>query len=73
MWVVEVIRYGNPELGIHFYGVFDNYDLIYPTMKEYNNFRGGKYPAYYVTKISGLNPKDCDFSERILIQFGKAK
>lgn len=66
MWLVEIIRYGHPELGVSIYGVFDDYELIHPTMVEYNNFRGGKYPAYYVTYFDNINPKDCSFSERTL-------
>lgn len=45
MFIVEIIRYGNPDLGVH---PFENFDDIQPTMDEYNRFRGGKYPSYYV-------------------------
>jgi len=68
MWLVEIVRYGNPELGVSVYGVFDNYELIRPTMKEYNNYRGGKYPAYYVTPIGPVNPKDDNVGSRTLYE-----
>lgn len=64
MWLVEIIRYGNPELGVSIYGVFDDYELIRQTMKEYNIYRGGKYPAYYVTELGPVNPKDDNVGSR---------
>ena len=50
-WIVEIIRYGSPDLGVHLFGVFDDFDAIAPIMREYNYNRGGKYPAYYVTRV----------------------
>ena len=55
VYVVEVIRMGDPELGVQFFGVFDDLDVIHKTMANYNVRRGGKYPAYYVIE-SELNP-----------------
>lgn len=57
LYLVEVIRYGDPKLGCQAYGVFDCFNKIAPEMKAYNSFRGGKYPAYYVQELD-LNPKD---------------
>ena len=54
-YLVEVIRYGDPSLGVQFFGVFDDRDLIHQTLTEYNTYRGGKYPAYYVTPTQ-MNP-----------------
>jgi hypothetical protein len=70
MWLVEIIRYGNPELGVSAYGVFDCYELIHPTMIEYNLFRGGKYPAYYVTEIGPVNPKNDNVGSRTRHEVG---
>jgi|DEB0MinimDraft_6_1074348.scaffolds.fasta_scaffold02597_14 hypothetical protein len=64
IYLVEIIRYGNPSLGVHRYGVFDDFAKIAPTMAEYNSYRGGKYPAYFVTEFSEMNPSDTDFPER---------
>lgn len=64
MWLVEIIRYGDTDLGVSVYGVFDNYDLIHKTMTEYNSYRAGKYPAYYVTEIGPVNPKDDSVGSR---------
>ena len=33
-------------------------------MAEYNSYRGGKYPAYFVTEFTEMNPADTDFPER---------
>jgi hypothetical protein len=70
MWLVEIIRYGNPELGVSVYGVFDCYELIHPTMTEYNQYRGGKYPAYYVTEIGPVNPKNDNVGSRTRHEVG---
>ena len=51
-YLVEVIRYGDPELGVQFFGVFTDYDSIRGIMEDYNSYRGGKYPSYYVTEIT---------------------
>lgn len=73
MWLVEIIRYGNPALSfVSIYGVFDDYELIHPTMVEYNKYRGGKYPAYYVTPIGVVNPKDDNVGSRKLYKIGNA-
>jgi len=66
MYLVEIIRYGSPELGVSVYGVFNDYELIHSTMTEYNEYRGGKYPAYYVTPIGEVNPKDDKVGSRTL-------
>jgi hypothetical protein len=57
LFLVEIIRYGNPKLGVQPFGVFDDIQNIHKTMKEYNQYRGGKYPAYYVTECS-LNEEE---------------
>jgi hypothetical protein len=68
MWLVEIIRHGNPELGVYIYGVFDDYERIHSTMTEYNQFRGGKYPAYYVTPIGVVNPEVDEVGSRKLYE-----
>ena len=55
-YLVEVIRYGNPSLGVNRYGIFDDFAKIASTMASYNSYRGGKYPAYFVTEFSEMNP-----------------
>ena len=64
IYLVEIIRYGNVELGVHRYGVFDDFAKIAPNMAEYNSYRGGKYPAYFVTEFSEMNPSHTAFPER---------
>lgn len=64
IYLVEAIRYGNPSLGVHRYGIFDDFSKIAPTMAEYNSYRGGKYPAYFVTEFSEMNPSDTVFPKR---------
>lgn len=64
IYLVEVIRYGNPSLGVNRYGVFDDFSKIAPTMAGYNSYRGGKYPAYFVTEFSEMNPTHTDFPKR---------
>ena len=54
-YLVEIIRYGKDKLGVYPYGIFDNFDEIESKMKKYCDWRGGKYPAYYVTEVV-LNP-----------------
>ena len=64
IYLVEIIRYGNVELGVHRYGVFDDFAKIAPAMAEYNSHRGGKYPSYFVTEFSEMNPTHTDFPKR---------
>lgn len=67
IYLVEIIRFnqdGNVELGVHRYGVFDDFAKIAPTMAEYNSYSGGKYPAYFVTEFSEMNPSHTDFPAR---------
>lgn len=64
LYLVEVIRFGNPDLGVNVFGVFDNFEKIAPAMAKYNSYRGGKYPEYYVTNIGVVNPTDSDFNRR---------
>jgi hypothetical protein len=63
-FLVEIIRYGDASLGTSIFGIFDDYDLILPTMFDYNEQRGGKYPAYYVTVLDEVNNVDCKFPKR---------
>ena len=64
IYLVEIIRFGNPDLGVHTFGVFDDVERIAPAMTAYNVYRGGKYPAYYVTNMGVMNPNDSDFCPR---------
>lgn len=65
LFLVEIIRYGNPDLGVQLFGVFDNFEKIAPTMALYNSYRGGKYPSYYVTVFEGVNPTDDSLVNRV--------
>ena len=56
IYLVEAIRFGNTDLGVHTFGVFDDFEKIAPIMAEYNAYRGGKYPAYFVTNVGVVNP-----------------
>lgn len=51
MYVIEILRYGSEELGKHLFGVFDDLDKSIAEAKEYNRYRGGKYPVIKVTEI----------------------
>ena len=64
IYFVEIIRYGDVSLGTQAYGVFDDFNKILPTMTEYNSYRGGKYPAYFVTEFAEMNPDHTDFPKR---------
>jgi hypothetical protein len=62
LYLVEIIRYGNPSLGVSIFGIFDDFEKIVPAMREYNFRRGGKYPWFFVTRLPPINPGDPDFS-----------
>jgi hypothetical protein len=63
--IVEIIRYGKPDLGVQVFGVFDlPIEDILSIMREYNVFRGGKYPAIYVQEFPKINPTDLCISDR---------
>lgn len=44
--VVHILRYGDESLGRYFFGVYSNLKNAINSVEEYNNFRGGKYPAF---------------------------
>jgi hypothetical protein len=64
VYVVEIIRYGDDAQGIHMFGAFTDIDVLHNTMIEYNNFRGGKYPEYYVTELR-VDQSDTAFPTRV--------
>lgn len=51
LYLVEILRYadpGQPQL----YGIFNKSKKeIFKIMGEYNDYRGGKYPAYRITEF----------------------
>lgn len=51
VYVIEIIRYGNPQLGVYLYGVFSTLEGLHEQMVIYNKYRGGKYPSYRVTEL----------------------
>jgi len=65
MYVVEIIRYGKPNLGLTTFGIFDNIDDIFSTLLKYNSLRAGKYPAFYVQEFKVINNEEPDFYGRI--------
>lgn len=72
VYIVEIIRYGAPELGVQFFGVFDDLDVVHEKMKEYNEYRGGKYPEYYVTETP-INPDKIHAGEKVRYEVGGKK
>lgn len=55
MFLVELVH---AQSGNSFvYGVFDNYELIDPTIRTYNKQHGNRNSGYFVTNIGGVNPK----------------
>lgn len=66
LYLIEVIRYGSVELGVHYYGITDKFEAIAEEMYIYNNYRGGKYPEYFVTEFV-LN--DLDLKNRVQYRY----
>lgn len=51
LYLVEILRYADPKES-QFFGVFHkSKKQIFKIMKEYNDYRGGKYPAYRLTEF----------------------
>jgi hypothetical protein len=65
MYVVEIIRYGKPNLGLTTFGIFDNIDTVFSTLIKYNSLRAGKYPAFYIQEFKSINNEEPDFYGRI--------
>lgn len=72
LYIVHLIRYGNLDRGVYFYGVFDSLERVHIEMRIHNNYRGGKYPEYYVTETV-LNPKDQMRENRVRYSVYKGK
>ena len=51
IYKVEILRYGSEELGYYFYGIFDDREKAIESCKEYNEYRGGKYPEILLYTI----------------------
>lgn len=62
VYLIEIIRYGNA--GVQTFTIADDLDKIEYEMILYNQFRGGKYPAYYVTELN-MNEFDLQPKKRI--------
>jgi hypothetical protein len=50
MFLVEVIRYGDTKLGVHPFNFYKTKQEIFDRMPDYNMYRGGKYPSFYVSE-----------------------
>lgn len=55
-FVIEILRYGEAELGKHLFGVYDDLEKAKKDARGYNHFRGGKYPKIVVNEFD-LNKK----------------
>ena len=55
-FVIEILRYGEAELGTSLFGVYDDLEKAKKDAMEYNHFRGGKYPKIVVNEFD-LNKK----------------
>ena len=66
LFLVQTIRYGNDDLGVHLHGIFDETVDIHLMMSQYNSYRGGKYPAYYITELT-LNEEELFDKKRVEI------
>jgi hypothetical protein len=61
VYLIQIIRYGNGSTQT--LTITDDPSKIEEEMIRYNQFRGGKYPAYYVTEIN-LNEFDLQLKSR---------
>ena len=50
-FVIEILRYGDAELGKYLFGVYDDLEKAKKDAIEYNYFRGGKYPKIVVNEF----------------------
>lgn len=50
MYVIEILRYGKEKLGRDLFGVYDDLNKAIDDAKEYNWYRGGKYPTIIVNE-----------------------
>lgn len=66
LYLIEIVRYGDPELSVQTFTITDDFDKIEYEMILYNQFRGGKYPAYYVTE---LNMNEFNLQPRKRVRF----
>jgi len=51
LYLIQIIRYGYDDTPPQTLTITDDSSKIEEEMILYNQFRGGKYPAYYVTEI----------------------
>lgn len=52
IYVIYLIRYGEPTLGRYLFGFFDNPEKAHLKAKSYNEYRGGKYPQYEIIEYA---------------------
>jgi hypothetical protein len=71
MYVIEILRYGYEDLGQHLFGVYDDLDKAINDAREYNWYRGGKYPKIVVNEFD-LN-KEMPFEHKTYIVDLEAK
>jgi hypothetical protein len=51
LYLVEILRYADPK-NPQFYGIFNKTKKeIFDIMNQYDEYRGGKYPAYRITEF----------------------
>ena len=55
-FVIEILRYGDVDLGTSLFGVYDDLEKAKNDARGYNHFRGGKYPKIVVNEFA-LNKK----------------
>lgn len=67
-FVIEILRYGDAELGTSLFGVYDDLEKAKKDARGYNHFRGGKYPKIVVNEFE-LNKKMPFEQLRYIINF----
>lgn len=66
LYLIEILRYGDPTQ-FQTFTITDSPNKIEEEMIKYNQYRGGKYPSYYVTEIQ-MNEFDLQPKRRILYE-----
>lgn len=51
IYKINILRYGNEDIGEHLFGYFSNKDEGIEEARRYNTLRGGKYPEIFVFEI----------------------
>lgn len=70
MYLIHILRHGDAKLGRGLFGIYTSLDRAFRDVCEYNQYSGGKYPAFDFLEMPINEGEFNDIPIRVIVDMG---